>query len=251
MLVQLLAAAGVLAVLTMVPGPDTAVVTRRAAACGWRDGLRTVGGISAGLLARGVLTVAGPAAVLAASATAYTVVEPGRSRLPDLPRRAVAAGRPTCPYGYAAHRRPRAQGEPVADRPGQQRLQPEGRRLLHRSAADARVLRHVTPHGNGRPRSPARRARPRPARRLRDGAGEGPRALRAARGAAVHGPGDRRRPDRFRPQGRRDTALTGSAARAAPAPTGGWSARRSTAPLSRARPAPPPCAPAAARSTGS
>ncbi|MEV0691642.1 LysE family translocator [Streptomyces sp. NPDC050388] len=75
MLVQLLAAAGVLAVLTMVPGPDMAVVTRRAVACGRRDGLRTVGGISAGLLTWGVLTVAGPAAVLAASATAYTAVK--------------------------------------------------------------------------------------------------------------------------------------------------------------------------------
>lgn len=71
MFVQLLAAVGVLAVLTMVPGPDMAVVTKRAAACGWRDGLRTVGGITAGLLVWGVLTVAG----LAASATAYTVVK--------------------------------------------------------------------------------------------------------------------------------------------------------------------------------
>ncbi|GGY22382.1 LysE family translocator [Streptomyces djakartensis] len=75
MFVQLLAAIGVLAVLTMVPGPDMAVVTKRAVACGWRDGLRTVGGITAGLLTWGVLTVAGLAAVLAASATAYTVVK--------------------------------------------------------------------------------------------------------------------------------------------------------------------------------
>lgn len=75
MFVQFLAAAGVLAVLTMVPGPDMAVVTRRAIASGWRDGLRTVGGITAGLLVWGALTVAGLAAVLAASATAYTVVK--------------------------------------------------------------------------------------------------------------------------------------------------------------------------------
>ncbi|MEU0601324.1 LysE family translocator [Streptomyces sp. NPDC006393] len=75
MFVQLLAATGVLAVLTMVPGPDMAVVTKRALASGWRDGLRTVGGITAGLLIWGVLTVAGLAAVLAASATAYTVVK--------------------------------------------------------------------------------------------------------------------------------------------------------------------------------
>ncbi|CAL9422159.1 MULTISPECIES: LysE family translocator [unclassified Streptomyces] len=75
MLVQFLTAVGVLAVLTMVPGPDMAVVTRRAVASGWQDGLRTVGGITAGLLVWGVLAVAGLAAVLAASATAYTVVK--------------------------------------------------------------------------------------------------------------------------------------------------------------------------------
>ncbi|WP_369200017.1 LysE family translocator [Streptomyces sp. PU-14G] len=75
MLIQFLAAAGVLAVLTMVPGPDMAVVTKRAVSAGWRDGLRTVGGITAGLLVWGVLTIAGLAAVLAASATAYTAVK--------------------------------------------------------------------------------------------------------------------------------------------------------------------------------
>lgn len=47
MLLQFMTAVGVLAVLTMVPGPDMAVVTRRAVASGWQDGLRTVGGITA------------------------------------------------------------------------------------------------------------------------------------------------------------------------------------------------------------
>ncbi|MBU6532265.1 LysE family translocator [Streptomyces sp. A108] len=75
MLMQFLTATGVLAVLTVVPGPDMAVVTRRAVASGRRDGLRTVGGITAGLLVWGVLAVAGLAAVLATSATAYTVVK--------------------------------------------------------------------------------------------------------------------------------------------------------------------------------
>ncbi|MEU8617490.1 LysE family translocator [Streptomyces sp. NPDC048623] len=75
MLYEFLAAAGVLALLTMVPGPDMAVVTRRAVAAGWRDGLLTVAGITTGLLVWGVLSVAGLAAVLAASATAYTVVK--------------------------------------------------------------------------------------------------------------------------------------------------------------------------------
>ncbi|RCG15642.1 LysE family translocator [Streptomyces diacarni] len=75
MLVQFLAAAGVLALLTLVPGPDLAVVTKRAVSSGWQDGLRTAGGITSGLLVWGVLTLAGLAAVLAASATAYTVVK--------------------------------------------------------------------------------------------------------------------------------------------------------------------------------
>ncbi|MCQ9180442.1 LysE family translocator [Streptomyces sp. IBSBF 2953] len=75
MLMEFVTAVGALAVLTMVPGPDMAVVTKPAVAAGWRDGLRTVGGITAGLLVWGVLTVAGLAAVLAASTTAYTVVK--------------------------------------------------------------------------------------------------------------------------------------------------------------------------------
>jgi threonine/homoserine/homoserine lactone efflux protein len=75
MLIQFLTAAGALAVLTVVPGPDMAVVTKRAVSSGWRDGLRLVGGITVGLLIWGVLAVAGLAAVLAASATAYTVVK--------------------------------------------------------------------------------------------------------------------------------------------------------------------------------
>ncbi|MEU5919144.1 LysE family translocator [Streptomyces sp. NPDC047141] len=75
MIMPFLTAAGVLAVLTVVPGPDMAVVTKRAVSAGWQDGLRTVGGITAGLLVWGVLTVVGLAAVLAASAVAYTVIK--------------------------------------------------------------------------------------------------------------------------------------------------------------------------------
>ncbi|NXY97551.1 LysE family translocator [Streptomyces sp. BR123] len=75
MLTQLLTATGVLALLTLVPGPDMAIVTRRAVARGRADGLRTVAGITAGLLLWGVLTVAGLAALLAASAEVYLVVK--------------------------------------------------------------------------------------------------------------------------------------------------------------------------------
>lgn len=75
MLTQLAAATGILGLLTLVPGPDMAIVTRRAVSRGRADGLRTVGGIAAGLLLWGALTVAGLAALLAASAEVYLAVK--------------------------------------------------------------------------------------------------------------------------------------------------------------------------------
>ncbi|WP_030957876.1 LysE family translocator [Streptomyces sp. NRRL S-378] len=75
MLTALLGATGVLALLTLVPGPDMAVVTRRAVTRGRGDGLRTVAGIAVGLLVWGALAVAGLAALLAASAEVYLVVK--------------------------------------------------------------------------------------------------------------------------------------------------------------------------------
>ncbi|KUO06501.1 LysE family translocator [Streptomyces caeruleatus] len=75
MLTHLMAAIGVLGLLTVVPGPDMAVVTRRALLAGRGDALRTVGGIATGLLIWGALTVAGLAAVLAASPAAYLAVK--------------------------------------------------------------------------------------------------------------------------------------------------------------------------------
>ncbi|MEU6599685.1 LysE family translocator [Streptomyces flaveolus] len=75
MLTHVVTAIGVLGLLTVVPGPDMAVVTRRALMAGPRDGLRTVGGVATGLLLWGALTVAGLAAVLAASSAAYLAVK--------------------------------------------------------------------------------------------------------------------------------------------------------------------------------
>lgn len=63
-----------LAILTVLPGPDVAVVTRVALAYGRAAAFRTTLGIVCGLLVWGTLTVAGLAAVLAASAAAYAVV---------------------------------------------------------------------------------------------------------------------------------------------------------------------------------
>ncbi|KUM97335.1 threonine transporter RhtB [Streptomyces cellostaticus] len=74
MLPHFVAALGVLGLLTIVPGPDMAVVTRRVLVAGAGDALRTVGGIATGLLLWGVLTVAGLAALLAASPAAYLIV---------------------------------------------------------------------------------------------------------------------------------------------------------------------------------
>lgn len=75
MLTHFAAALGVLGLLTVVPGPDMAVVTRRALVAGPGDALRTVGGITTGLLLWGALSVAGLAAVLAASPAAYLAVK--------------------------------------------------------------------------------------------------------------------------------------------------------------------------------
>ena len=72
---SLLAAVLVLALLTVVPGPDVAVVTRVALGSGRTAAAWTVAGVASGCLVWGALTAAGLAAVLAASAEAYTVVK--------------------------------------------------------------------------------------------------------------------------------------------------------------------------------
>ena len=74
MLLAFLAAVGALALLTILPGPDFAVVVRWAASDGRRSGLLASFGVAAGLLVWGALTVLGLSALLAASPVAYTVV---------------------------------------------------------------------------------------------------------------------------------------------------------------------------------
>lgn len=75
MTASLVAAVLTLLLLTVLPGPDVAVVTRLALSQGRAGALRGSLGIVCGLLAWGLLTVAGLAALLAASATAYAVVK--------------------------------------------------------------------------------------------------------------------------------------------------------------------------------
>ncbi|MEV0148839.1 MULTISPECIES: LysE family translocator [unclassified Nonomuraea] len=71
---SLLAAVAVLALLTVVPGPDMAVVSSSALSGGRRAAIQAAAGVVTGLLVWGMLAVVGLAAVLAASTQAYTVV---------------------------------------------------------------------------------------------------------------------------------------------------------------------------------
>lgn len=73
--VELAAFTGVAALLTITPGVDMALVTRTALGEGLRPALRTSAGICSGLLAWGALSAIGVAAVVAASATAFTVLK--------------------------------------------------------------------------------------------------------------------------------------------------------------------------------
>lgn len=98
MLTHLAAAIGVLGLLTIAPGPDMAVVTRRALMAGPADALRTVGGIATGLIVWGAAAVAGLAAVLAASPRAYLALKLlGAGYLVFLGVQALWQNRPAAP----------------------------------------------------------------------------------------------------------------------------------------------------------
>lgn len=72
---QLLAFAGVAAVLTVTPGADMALVTRNALARGHAAAVRTALGITAGLLTWATASALGVAALLEASTTAFNVLK--------------------------------------------------------------------------------------------------------------------------------------------------------------------------------
>jgi threonine/homoserine/homoserine lactone efflux protein len=109
MFASLAGAVGLLALLTIVPGPDMAVVTRAALSGSRRAAERTAGGVVTGLLVWGLLAVAGLAAVLAASADAYTAIRlVGAAYLVWLGLRVFWASRRRCDSDAATgHRRPR------------------------------------------------------------------------------------------------------------------------------------------------
>lgn len=71
----LIAFAPVAALLSLAPGPATALVVRNAARGGRRHALLTTVGTSVGVLAWGVFAAAGIAAIVAASAELFTVMK--------------------------------------------------------------------------------------------------------------------------------------------------------------------------------
>lgn len=71
---SLFAAMAVLALITVLPGPDMAVVSRYAFRDGRRAALHTAAGVVSGMVVWGALVVAGLAAILAASTVAYTII---------------------------------------------------------------------------------------------------------------------------------------------------------------------------------
>ncbi|WP_214322669.1 LysE family translocator [Nonomuraea sediminis] len=71
----LLAYLSVVALITITPGPDTAVVLRNAMRHGWSGGVRTGVGSAVGLLIWGLAASLGIAVILAASALAFTVLK--------------------------------------------------------------------------------------------------------------------------------------------------------------------------------
>lgn len=72
---RLLAFVGLAALLTITPGADTAVVTKVALEHGRRAALRTTVGIITGLMLWATASAVGLAAILTASATAFTIIK--------------------------------------------------------------------------------------------------------------------------------------------------------------------------------
>jgi threonine/homoserine/homoserine lactone efflux protein len=72
---RLLAFVAISGLLIIVPGPDMALVARNAFRGGWRSAWPTALGVGVGIAGWGVASVVGLAALLAASAVAFTVVK--------------------------------------------------------------------------------------------------------------------------------------------------------------------------------
>lgn len=72
---EVLAFCGVALLLAMTPGPDMALALRNSIRGGRPAGFRTMAAISGGLAGWGLATALGVAAILAASATVFTMLK--------------------------------------------------------------------------------------------------------------------------------------------------------------------------------
>ena len=72
---HLLAFAGIVLLAAMAPGPDFAIVVRRSVASGVRSGMAAALGVGAGVFVWAVSAAIGVAALLEASAVAFTIVK--------------------------------------------------------------------------------------------------------------------------------------------------------------------------------
>ena len=88
---RLVAFVGVAAVLTILPGADMALVMRNVLALGRPKTMLTIAGIACGCVIHATASALGMSAVLATSATAFTVMKDGRRRLSRLDRRAIVS----------------------------------------------------------------------------------------------------------------------------------------------------------------
>jgi len=104
---DVLAFAAVVAVIVVLPGPDMALVLQNGLAGGRRSAVETALGINAGLLVWAVAAALGIAALLHASAPAFTALKlAGAAYLVWLGLRALAdAWRGSPPVAYAGKRR--------------------------------------------------------------------------------------------------------------------------------------------------
>ena len=151
---------GIVALLTITPGADMAMVARSVFTGGRRDAFATTLGISAGCLVWAFASAVGVAAVLAASRTAYDALRlVGAAYLVWLGVQSLLAARRGAPG--PAGGRPAARLA-VSPGPADQPLQPEDRRLLldvpaavHRARATRRwCCRWPSPASTSRSASP-------------------------------------------------------------------------------------------------
>jgi hypothetical protein len=90
---QIIAFAGIAALLTIIPGQDTVLVIRNVMAQGQRAGLLTTFGICCGLFVHATLSAVGLSLILLKSATAFEVVKFLGAAYFDLARRPIALAR--------------------------------------------------------------------------------------------------------------------------------------------------------------